>query len=170
MSGICAGVGADRALANAGDTDSERVAEVRRIANGLDLQVDSGNAIVNNLGNGMIVMTKVQYVGSTCNCTNASQYVITQRLYVGNRSLQITGQTVESCAGPPPSGIWNSTTGLVSNYTTNSAAVASSAFATAWGSSLANGQVVYLVESFFKTVTFGSGQFDARGIYTRVYM
>ena len=143
---------------------------VERVANGLDLQVDSGNTIVNNIGNGLVVLTKLQYVGSTCNCTNADQYVMTQRIYIGNRSMQITGAGVESFAGPAPTAIWNSSTGLVSSYTTDSAARASTAFATAWGSSLANGQVVYLVESFFKTLSFGTGDFDARGVYTRVYM
>ena len=35
---------------------------------------------------------------------------------------------------------------------------------------LTNGQVVYVVESFFRTPPLGSGEFDSRGIYTRVYM
>ena len=143
---------------------------LERIANGLDLQVDSGNTIINNAGSGMIALTKVQYIGAECGCENASQYVITQRLYVGNRSLVINSQTVESFSGAPPSGIWNSSSGLVSNYSTNTAARASPAFATVWGSSLANGQVVYLVESFFRTPPLGSGEFDSRGIYTRIYM
>jgi hypothetical protein len=143
---------------------------LKRIANGLDLQVDSGGTIVNNVGSGLIVLTKVQFVGASCSCTNANQYVMTQRFYVGNRSLQIDGQTVESFSGPPPVSLWNSSSGLVNNFTTNTAARVSSAFSSAWGTSLADGQVVFLVETFFRTPALGVGPFDSRGIYNRVYM
>ena len=144
---------------------------IQRIANGLDLQVESSGSIATNVGSGMVVLTKIQYVGSTCGCTNADKYVMTQRLYVGNRSLQISGITVESFSGAPPGGgIWSTSTGVVSNYLTDANARANAAFTTLWGTSLANGQVVYVIETFFKTPAFGSGAFDSRGIYSRVFM
>lgn len=144
---------------------------VARVANGLNLQVENGGSVATNLGDGLVVMTKIQFVGPTCGCTNANQYVMMQRFYIGNRSLQIGGQTVESFTGPPPGGsLWNSSTGSVSNFMTDQNTRVTGAFATLWGSSLTNGQTVYVVESFFKTPSMGSGDFDSRGIYSRVFM
>jgi hypothetical protein len=144
---------------------------VARVANGLNLQVESGGTRVHNLGDGMVVMTQIQYIGATCGCTNANNYVMTRRMYLGNRSLSIGGQTAESFTGAPPAGsIWNSTTGSVSNFMTDANARVTGAFVTLWGNSLSNGQTVYVVESFFKTPAIGSGAFDSRGIYTRVFM
>jgi hypothetical protein len=148
--------------------DNQKI--IQRVANGLDLQVETGGTVSNSLGSGLVVVSKLQWIDNSCGCTNSNQHVITQRIYVGNRSLQINGQTAESFSGNAPSGIWNSATGDVSNFTTDTRARASSAYNTVWGSSLSNGQVVYLVETFFKTVDVGVGQFDSRGIYQRVFM
>lgn len=143
---------------------------VERVANGLNLQVDNAGAVVNNIGDGMLALTKVQYLGA-CGCPNANNYVMMQRVYVGNRSLVISGQTVESFIGPPPSGgIWNSSTGAVSGFMTNTDARITGNFATLWGTSLNNGQIVYVVETFFKTPSMGAGEFDSRGIYSRIFM
>jgi hypothetical protein len=96
---------------------------------------------------------------------------MTQRMYLGNRSLQINGQSAESFAGAPPSnGIWSATTGDISDYTNDANARVSSAFRTLWGNTLTDGQAVYLVETYFKTPSVGSGEFDSRGIYSRVFM
>jgi Flp pilus assembly protein TadG len=144
---------------------------LERVANGLDLQVDNNGVRVNNLGSGLIVLTRVEYVGSTCGCTNASKYVMTQRLYIGNRSLTISGSTVESFSGAAPSTGWNSTSGSVSNFKNNATAVVSTGFSTLWGSSLSDGQYVYVIETFFKPTTpMGTGQFDANGVYNRIFM
>jgi hypothetical protein len=144
-----------------------------RVANGLDLQVETtpnSGVISNSLGSGLVVMTKIYYAGSGCGCTNANKYVIAERIYAGNRSLVFNGSTVESFSGPPPTGIWNSTSGVVSNYYTDSRAVASNAVATLWGSALADGQFFYMVETFFKSPTFGANPFDSSGVYNRVFM
>lgn len=152
-----------------GDVGLQQVLE--RVANGLDLQVDSGGVRVNNLGSGLIVLTRVERISSTCGCVNAGLYVMTQRLYIGNRSLEMNGGSVESFAGPAPSTGWNSTTGTVSNTSTNTSARVSTAFNDLWGVSLVAGQYVYVVESFFKpTTTMGSGPFDASGVYNRIFM
>ncbi len=144
---------------------------VARVANGLNLKVESGGARVNNLGDGLVVMTQIQYVGATCGCTNANNYVMTKRVYVGNRNLQIDGQTVESFTGAPPGGtLWNTSTGNISNFMTDANARVTGQFAALWGTSLSNGQTVNVVESFFKTPAIGSGAFDSRGIYNRVFM
>lgn len=144
---------------------------IERVASGLDLQVDSNGVRADNLGSGLLALTRVELISPTCGCINAGKYVMTQRIYIGNRGLQISGHSVESFVGPAPATGWNTVTGGVSNITTNTSAVASSEFTTLWGSSLAAGQYVYVVESFFKpTTTMGSGPFDASGVYTRIFM
>jgi hypothetical protein len=151
------------------DLGTQQVLE--RVASGLDLEAVSAGVRVTNVGNGLLVFTKVEMVSSSCGCINAGKYVMSQRIYVGNRSLQLRGSTVESFIGPAPSSGWNSSTGVVSNITTNATAVASSEFTTLWGSALTAGQYVYVVESFFKPVSsMGSGDFDANGVSTRIFM
>jgi hypothetical protein len=149
---------------------------VARVAEGLDLEVDDGatppNQVLNySRGSGLVVLSTVQYVGSgTCNsCTNTGYYVFLDRVYIGNRSLQINGSTVGSALGDPAAAIWNSTTGDVSsNYTDSRARVASS-FAGLWSPSMADGQIGYVVEAYFAG-TFGTGNFGGNGIYARVFM
>ncbi len=145
---------------------------VARVANGLDLEVTTSGASGNSVGNGLLIFSRVEYVGASCSCNNAAQYVVTQRIYVGNRSLQLSGAGVESFAGPAPSTGWNVTTGLVANATTsNTTAIVNSAFSSLWGSALSDGQYIYMVESFFKpTTTMGSGPFDSAGVYNRIFM
>lgn len=143
---------------------------IARVASGLGLVVESGNAVVNNQGNGMVALSKVIFVDPACGCTNAGQYVLAERIYLGNRSLVINGASVDSFSGPVPTAIWSAGTGQVSNYTTDSRARVSSDFTTLWGSSLGAGQFVYIVESFFKAGTGGAGEFDSNGTYTRVFM
>ncbi len=143
---------------------------LQRVASGLDLQaVTGGTTLVNNAGSGLIVLTKIQYLGA-CSCTNANNYVIMQRIYIGNRSLQIGGSTVESFSGPVSVALWSSVTGDVANYTSDTAARSGAGVQALWSNSLSNGQVIYVVETFVRTPSFGSGEFDSRGIYNRVFM
>lgn len=143
---------------------------IARVASGLGLVVESGGAVVNNQGTGMVALSKVVFVDPQCGCTNAGQYVLAERVYLGNRSLDIAGTTVESFVGPVPAALWSSSTGAISNYTTDTRARVSSDFSTLWGNSLGAGQFVYVVESFFKANTGGAGAFDSNGTYTRVFM
>lgn len=143
---------------------------IARVASGLGLVVESGGALVSNQGNGMVALSKVVFVDPNCGCTNAGQYVLAQRIYMGNRSLDIAGTVVDSFAGPVPTALWTASTGNINNYTTDTRARVSSDFTTLWGNSLGAGQFVYVVESFFKAGTGGAGQFDSNGTYTRVFM
>lgn len=143
---------------------------IGRVASGLGLVVESGNAVVNNQGNGMVSLSKVVFVDPACGCTNAGQYVLAQRVYIGNRSLVIAGNNVESFVGAVPTALWSTTTGNINNYTTDTRARVSSEFTTLWGSALGAGQFVYVVESFFKAGTGGAGEFDSNGTYSRVFM
>jgi hypothetical protein len=147
-----------------------------RVGKGLDLEVDNGATAPNEVqsnsrGSGLVVVTEVQYVGpNTCNnCTNLNHYVFLQRVYIGNTSLQFNGSTVQSALGNPLSTLWSTTTGDVTSVYTNTGAQVASSFASLWSPAVADGQVVYVVESFFSN-GFGSGSFSGGGVYARVFM
>jgi hypothetical protein len=146
------------------------------VAEGLDLEVDDGatppsQVLSNSRGSGLVVLTEVQFVGTTTctGCTNTGYYIYKHRVYIGNRSLQINGSTVVSALGDPPSAIWDSTTGDVSSQYTDTRARVASNFAGLWSPAMADGQIGYVVESYFAG-TFGTGNFGGNGIYARVFM
>ncbi len=147
---------------------------ISRVASGLDLQTSStttANGVTT--GSGLLIFTTVQYIGpNTCsNCTNLNKYVFIDRVYVGNTSLQISGTRVSSALGSPLSNLWSSSTGVVTSTLTNSGAQISSSATGSLPESMADGQIAYVVESFFKPQGgFGGGAFDSNSVYTRVVM
>jgi hypothetical protein len=132
-----------------------------RLARGLNLQ--NGPAS----GDGVIILSQATFVGdATCaanglaglSCTNRNQYVLTQRLTIGNASLRT------SSVGTPTATINGA--GMVQNYVTDSGAIASSGFASLWNPQLADGQYVYAVEGYF-TGTSLAGINPSGGMYSR---
>ena len=147
-----------------------------RVGQGLDLEVDDGatpptQALSNTRGSGLVVLSQVQFVGpNTCNnCTNLNKYVFLQRVYVGNRNLAFNGSSVQSALGDPAAAIWSTTTGAVTNSYTDTRAQVASSFASLWSPAVGDGQIVYVVESYFAG-GFGSGDFGGNGVYARVFM
>ena len=147
-----------------------------RVAEGLNLQVDDGTTppnqqMSNSRGSGLIVLSQVQYVGpNTCtSCTNLNKYVFLQRIYAGNKSLQINGTTVQSALGSPAANLWNPTTGSVTAAHTDAGAQVAANFSSLWSTQVGDGQIVYVVECYFSG-SFGSGSFNGNGIYARVFM
>lgn len=147
-----------------------------RVGQGLDLAVDDGGAAPNQVmsntrGSGLVVLSQVQYVGAnTCsNCTNLNQYVFLQRVYIGNKSLQFNGTQVQSALGDPATAIWSSSTGAVTSIYADTRARVNSTFGNLWSPAVGDGQIVYVVESFFAG-GFGSGDFGGSGVYARVFM
>ena len=57
----------------------------------------------------------------------------------------------------------------MTNVYTDTSAQVSSSFAGLWTTPVGDGQVVYVVESFFAG-GFGAGQFGGSGVYARVFM
>jgi hypothetical protein len=147
---------------------------ISRVANGLDLQ--NGNTITAtgvSTGSGLLIFSTIQYVGpNTCaSCTNLNKYVFLDRVYVGNTNLQISGTTVSSALGNPNNTLWSATTGIVTSTLTNAGAQVASTATGSLPAAMADGQIAYLVESYFKPQGgFGSGAFDSNGVYTRVVM
>ena len=158
---------------------------VERIGEGLDLRVDDGatppnQTLKNDRGSGVIILTQVQYVGSaTCptGCTNYGKYVFMHRAYIGNRNLVLGGgddsdtKNATSALGDPSNSAWNSTTGVIADPHGNSGAAVDASFANIWPTNggVGDGQIAYVIEAYFKG-SFGSGQFNGRGIYTRILM
>ena len=147
-----------------------------RVGQGLDLEVDDGatppnQQSSNSRGNGLVILSQVQYVGpNTCNnCANLNRYVFLQRVYAGNRSLQFNGSPVQSALGNPSNSIWSSSTGAVSSVYTDSGAQVNSSFGNLWSPAVGDGQIVYVVESYFAG-GFGAGEFGGKGVYARVFM
>ena len=50
-------------------------------------------------GSSVVILSVVTYLDSTCNCTNANQYVITRRIIIGNAS--VISSTAPSAFGNP---------------------------------------------------------------------
>ena len=146
---------------------------IARVASGLNL-IDSETITANGVtsGNGLIVFSIVQYIGTTTcnNCANVSKYVFLDRVYVGNKNLVITGATVSSALGSPNAGVWSSTSGVVSTTQTNTGAQVPSG-STGSLPLMGDSQIAYVIECFFKPQNgFGNGEFDSNGVYTRVIM
>ena len=164
--------------------------EAQRLAQGLNLQIGSsfsGNQRANtsNSGNGLVTVTQIMYVGATTdpncqavgagNCTNHDSFVYTQQLQFGNGTLANSG----SVSLGTPSGATINSSGIVSNPVTDShAALASGPQAgmrSIWQTtnngqqSLADGQVVYIVEGFFQSPDLSVGSLSGNGVYARYF-
>jgi hypothetical protein len=168
--------------------------EAQRLAQGLNLQIGgsfAGNEQSNtgNTGNGIVTVTQIMWIGgptgANCvavgasNCTNQNSFVFTQQIQFGNGSLE-NSTTVS--VGECPSAILNSS-GIVQNYVTDSrAALAGSAqtnMQALWQSSsevtggtataLTDGQVAYIVETYFQSPDLNVGALSGNGVYARYF-
>jgi hypothetical protein len=159
---------------------AEQIAQ--RLAQGYGLNVGAGfsGGVTNmynndgNGGNGWVVLSEVMYVGAaTCAslpvgtaCTNQNKYVYLQRIDFGSSSVQFNGSTVASAVGTPTATINSS--GLVQNYLTDAGAVAPN-FGNFVQTQLADGQWMYVAETFFASPDLGVSAYPAGGVYTRTF-
>ena len=152
-----------------------------RLAQGYGLTVSSftGNQHTNNSGsgNGYVVFSQIMYVGSTSghtcqgaspSCVNANSYVYLQRIDFGNAGLQFNGVTVASKLGGNVGSATINTSGLVQNYLTDPNTVATS-MPSLVPSTYADGQVAYVVETFFATPTMDFSGLPTGGLYGRTF-
>lgn len=164
--------------------------EAQRLAQGLNLQIGSsfsGNEQSNtgNGGNGLVTVTQIMYIGPTTganctavgadNCTNHDSFVYTQQIMFGNGTLASSStQTLGQC----PSAIVNSS-GIVQDFITDSRAAlsgsAQSAMESLWQNGNANstpltdGQVSYVVETYFQSPDLSVGALSGNGVYARYF-
>jgi hypothetical protein len=164
--------------------------EAQRLAQGLNLQIGAsfaGNQQSNsaNAGNGLVTVTQIMWIGSTESancvgalpavCTNANSFVYTQQLQFGNGTL--ANSNIVSL-GTCPSAIMNSS-GVVQNYVTNAQADLAGAAQTnmqnLWqvtngtNTPLTDGQVVYIVETYFQSPDLSVGSLAGNGVYARYF-
>jgi hypothetical protein len=153
------------------------------LARGYGLNVGSGfsSGVTNmynndtNGGNGYVVLSEIMYVGSnTCSslpsgtaCTNQGQYVFVQRIDFGNSSLTINGSSVRSALGTTTAS--QTPYGLVENYLTDSGAVAANV-GNLLNSALQDGQVIYVVETWYSSPDLSFAALPGGGMYARIFM
>jgi hypothetical protein len=164
--------------------------EAQRLAQGLNLQIGgsfAGNqqSNVGNAGNGLVTVTQVMWIGSTSsancvavgasNCANANSFVYTQQMQFGNGSLATaTTMTLGRC----PAAIMN-TSGIVQDYVTNAQADLTGAaqanlqsllqVGNGTTTPLTDGQVVYVVETYFQSPDLTVGNLAGNGVYARYF-
>ncbi|HYL78307.1 MAG TPA: hypothetical protein VEU96_29220 [Bryobacteraceae bacterium] len=161
-----------------------------RLAQGLNLQIGSsysGNSATNtgNAGNGLVTVTQIMWVGATtsanctavgaANCTNHDSFVYTEQIQFGNGTLS-NSNTVTLGS---PTGATLTTAGVVQNPVTDSHAKLpsgpQSAMQGLWQTtsngqtSLTDGQLVYIVESFFQSPDLTLGSMAGNGVYARYF-
>jgi hypothetical protein len=130
-----------------------------RLAAGLDMTATGGN--------GVIILSKVTYIAdtdctgaglTTAQCTNMNQYVIINRIVVGNASFKT------SSFGTPGN---ISSNGDVVNYLTDT-----SARATNFGNvlNLSSGQFAFMAEGFFKGLSWSVPGSNLGNMISRRYI
>jgi hypothetical protein len=163
----------------------------QRLARGLNLQIGSSfssnvQSNTSNSGDGLVTVTRVMYVGPTsgtscqavgaANCTNHDKFVFLERIQFGNGTL--ASQT-SSFLGNPGAGASIANDGVVSNYLIDSNAAlpttANAAMQALWQvnsggrTPLADGQVVYVVESYIQALNLNLGIYKSTGTYARYF-
>ncbi len=161
----------------------------KKLATGMDLQVGSGTGNVadniSNSGRGIVWVSKVMWVGTTAQascqaalpatCTNANKFVFLEHIRFGNGSLQtehdasvghpgatrdmygrVTDDVVKTASAAVPEPYQTKLYSLwqVSNTQTNRTA-------------LADQQVFYMVEVYFKSPDLRLGAVQGNGVYAR---
>ncbi len=163
----------------------------QRLAQGLNLQIGSSfaansNSNTGNSGNGLVTVTQIMYVGSLTepdcvaagsgNCTNVNSFVFTQQVVFGNGTL--ASSSTQSLGTPVGATLTNS--GIVQNPVTDShaklPAAAQAAMQSLWQTTsssgqapLDDGQVAYVVETYFQSPDLGVSALSGNGVYARYF-
>jgi hypothetical protein len=162
----------------------------QRLAQGLNLQIGSSFAgsqqsNTGNTGRGLVTVTEIMYVGPTTagnctavgssNCTNHDSFVYLQQVQFGNGTLA-SANTVT--LGACPLAVMN-TAGLAQNPVTDSRArlsgTAQTSMTNQWQVNtggqvpLTDGQVVYIVETYFQSPDLSVGSLAGNGVYARYF-
>ncbi len=164
--------------------------EAQRLAQGLNLQIGAsfaGNQQSNtgNTGNGLVTVSQIMWIGDSmstscvavgaANCTNQSSFVYTQQIQFGNGTL---ANSTTVSVGECPSAVMN-TSGIVQNYVTDARAAltgnAQTAMQSLWQANngtttaLTDGQVAYVVETYFQSPDLTIGGLSGNGVYARYF-
>jgi hypothetical protein len=164
----------------------------QRLAQGLNLQFPTFASGSNNVqantgtaGDGLVWVSQIMYIGATTdpncvsvgasNCTNHDNFVFTQRIVFGNSNLNSAHPSMLG----DPTGATITNGGNVQNFVTDSGAQlstsAQAALKARWQTTangqtpLTDGQVVYVVESYFQTPTLSLGNVTSQGVYAQSF-
>lgn len=157
----------------------------KRLAGSLNLQVGeatSGNNPnnVSNGGNGMVWITKLQWIGDTnspsckavgaSNCTNASKFVVLEQIRFGNGTLEAYKDTTAGHPTANRNSLGQVTVSIEKDSSARVPEPQQTALQTLWqGNSpasrtkLEDGQVIYMAEMYFRH----TGSFAGNGVYAR---
>ena len=162
----------------------------QRMSTGLNLAIGSSftgnnrNNTGNTTGDGRVIVSQIMYIGgptsasclavvSPATCANQSKFVYLEYSQFGNSAVSFT-----STIGPPNASISINSQGKVSNWVTDTNAqlptAAQTAMSAIWQTNaagrtpLVDQQVVYVVESFFRTPSLTLGM-ESPGIYSRSF-
>jgi hypothetical protein len=128
------------------------------------VRLNQGMGMTRTGGTGVVIMSKVKYIpASDCvgivGACNSNQYVVIQRLTIGNTAVQT------SRLGPSGAPVIDSF-GNVTNYLTDSRAVTSSFSGAIM--TLAAGEYAYVTETFFPSMDLTDiGAAAGSGVYSR---
>jgi hypothetical protein len=161
----------------------------QRLARGLNLQIGSafaGNQKLNtgNSGDGVVTVSQIMWVGTTAesncsvvgaaNCTNHDKFVFTERIQFGNGTI-----SAPNSLGSPGAGAVITSAGIVQNYVTdNNAALPvgpQAAMQSLWQvngggrTPLADGRIIYVVETYIAPMNFNLGIYTSTGTYARYF-
>ena len=111
------------------------------MALGLGMQSNGGNVTGSTSGNGVLVLSTLTRISTTCGCSNSGQIVVAKRVVIGNNTL------FTSAYGAPSASAISSDTGAVADYANDATARAST-----FGSvvNLSSGEFAYVVEAKFR--------------------
>jgi len=134
--------------------------DLQPLAAGLRMQGNGGNATGGTAGEGVLVLSILSKVSSTCGCNNAGHTVLTRRIVIGNKTI------FSSSYGNPAAGLVNPATGAVSNYTSDVSARADNFSAVI---NLDSAELAYLVEASFRYPDLAvAGVWPNPGVFWRV--
>lgn len=113
-----------------------------KLAQGLNIVSNDGNVTGGTTGHGVVVLSTFTKIGAQCaSCNNTGHVVLMNRVVIGNNNTGFT-----TLYGNPNTNLINTTTGAVSNYSSDASARAD-AFTNLMA--MGDGEIAYMAESYF---------------------
>ncbi len=160
-----------------------------RLTNGLDLRVGTANGNVadnvSNAGRGIVWVSKIMWVGTTAQascqsvlpaaCTNTNKFVFLEHIRFGNGSLESErdasvghpGAARDAFGSVVPNRITTANAAVPEPYQTKMNQLWQVTSPATNRTPLADQQIVYMVEAYFKSPDLNLGAFQGRGVYAR---
>jgi len=180
---------ADMYIHGADFSDKAMQGLAKKLATGLDLQVGTGTGNVadnvSNSGRGIVWVSKLMWVGTSAQascqaalpsaCTNSNKFVFLEHIRFGNGTLQTEHDASVGHPGAARDSFGRITVDVVKTanaavpepYQTKLYSLWQVTNAQTNRTPLSDGQIVYVVEGYFKSPDLNLGVFQGRGVYAR---